>query len=221
MRVKEAERQRVREKKREAMTVARAKQEQLEQAVDLLCRARVFDRQRLLRYYAFAPWKFQYECRQRVASYAQSWHAMRMMHDCWLQWQSVIAARRRERRAQELERLAFAAHHYEASLRRRVWQAWKRHLQRIENVGTAVERESRRFAAARAWEHWQRRLADERAAQYSRQVAVEKKLEQGRLLRALQGWRRAAVELATGREREVEKQQLWSKVRGWLGEGDD
>jgi hypothetical protein len=220
LRVKEAERQRLREKKREAMAVARAKQERLEQAAELLHRALGFDRKRLLRYYAFAPWKFEFECRQRVARYADSWHALRVLHNCWLQWQALVAARRQERRQHELARLAFAAQHHEQLVRRRVWQAWRRHLQHIESVGATVERMSRLMAAARAWRHWQKRLAEDRAEQHSRQATVEQELAQKKLARALQGWQRAAVELATRRERQAEKQQLWSKVRGWLGEDE-
>lgn len=218
LRIREGERHRLREQKREAAAVARVKQEKLEYAAGLLRRARNSNRQRLLRYYAFEPWKFYFECRLRVSKYVVEWHATRVLHKAWIEWQALVAERLRERQTLEMQRLRSAGIYYEETLLRRVWEGWKLHLQGLEENGQIVQQRSHRFAIGRAFKDWQRRLQEERAIQYTRQVEVERKIQRRKLQRIILGWKRAASELKERRELEREKQQLWSKVRGWLDE---
>lgn len=217
---KAEERERVRERKRQEALAAQEKALRLE-AIDAQRRmARRHNARRVMFYYAFLPLKRAWERSKRVEAGVAKWHRLRSLHRTWCSLLQFVHDCHAERKRTERQKLALAAAHYARTLLRQSWRGFQRRHAQVRRIALAVERQAQWNALRRSWKAWQHTLAAVTSHEQRQVQRAQHTLEAAKLRRMWMHWRLAVSELRQERERAEEKEQLWRKVRGWLGESD-
>lgn len=212
------ERERIRERKREQALLIQEQTLRLEKLQDQRRRARAHNRLRLLWHYALRPWLQHHELAQRIQANAILWHSTRVLYESWLAWQRFLCARACERQAKERVKWDTATNHHNFRLIQRAMVlmfAFHREMQAKE---CAIRRQSQWYARHSAWTLWRRALASRRAQQRMLEHEAQVAMAALRLRQYWTLWRRVIAGWKRERVAQLEKQQLWTKVRAWLDE---
>lgn len=212
------ERERIRERKREQALLIQEQTLRLEKLQAQRRRARDHDRLRLLWHYALRPWLQHHELAQRVQANAVLWHSTRVLYESWLTWQRFLRARARDRQAKERVKWEIATTHYNQRLIQTTMAHMRTFHCEMAAKECAIRRQSQWYASHSAWLLWRRALASRRAQQGRLEHEAEKAMAAFRLRQHWMLWRRVVAGWKRERIAQLEKQQLWTKVRAWLDE---
>ncbi|KAG2762743.1 hypothetical protein Pcac1_g25513 [Phytophthora cactorum] len=214
------EKARIRERKLAEALALKEKQERRDHLLAQWEKAKKHNRRRLLFFYALLPWRKHHVLNERVARNAARWHELRIVYSHWERWQEFVQTCRKVHRRRDRARLEEAALHYALSLQRRVLWGLMRYHKKFQAQVLSVHRQHQWNTLQRSWTHWSKCLANERAHQQKIVSAATIKMQRTKLRRICARWRKVTNEAKLRQELELEKQQLWRKVRGWLDENE-
>jgi len=135
---------------------------------------------------------------------------------CFARWRAWQAAVRGALDRRGARREAMAALGHQRRVARKCLAAWRRQANATRARAVAVRAQHRHLAERRAWKVWERRWAQAAVGTHKAMVAAAEKGAVATKRRVLRTWRDAVAGGKLEARLERDREEKWSKVRGWL-----